>query len=168
MSNTDSNTISPTRVFVIVEDAKVYREALALMLEKEYPGCVIHEKDNGEGILNFCRDVRPDLVITDLQMPIKDGYHVLTELFKLTSDFPVLVLSAYATIKTLSNVTLTGCLGFVDKGSEMKVITEGIQAVLEGKPYYSPFVHRLIKNHFESNKNNDSERKFTDHRLPSD
>lgn len=150
MPLTQNHRGGPSRVFVIVEDLKVYRQALVLMLKKEYPGCEIHEKTNGKNILQFCRDIQPDIVITDLNMPVKDGYHVLTQLFKLSTNYPVLVLSAYATIKTVSEVTQTGCLGFVDKGSEMKVILEGIQAVMEGRPYYSPYMHSLIKDHFNS------------------
>lgn len=157
MPLTQTHRNGQLRVFVIVEDLKVYRQALVLMLKKEYPGCEIHEKDNGENILEFCRKIQPDIVITDLMMPVKDGYHVLTQLFKLSTDYPVLVLSAYATIKTVSEVTLTGCLGFVDKGSEMKVISEGIQAVIEGRPYYSPYMHSLIKDYFNSIEKNESQ-----------
>lgn len=138
------------RVFVLVEDLQVYRQALSLMLQKEFPGCEIHERENGEDVLELCKKVEPDLVITDLKMPVKDGYHVLKQLFKLSSDYPVMVLTAYATIKTVSNVTLTGCLGFVDKGSDLKTISEGISAVLEGRPYYSPYMHSLIKDYFNS------------------
>jgi DNA-binding NarL/FixJ family response regulator len=157
MPLTQTHRNGQLRVFVIVEDLKVYRQALVLMLKKEYPGCEIHEKGNGENILEFCRKIQPDIVITDLMMPVKDGYHVLTQLFKLSTDYPVLVLSAYATIKTVSEVTLIGCLGFVDKGSEMKVISEGIQAVIEGRPYYSPYMHSLIKDYFNSIEKNESQ-----------
>jgi len=143
------------KVFVLVEDLQVYRQVLSQMLQKEYPGCEIHERTNGEDVLELCKTVEPDLVITDLKMPVKDGYHVLKQLFKLSSDYPVMVLSAYATIKTVSKVTLTGCLGFVDKGSDLKTISDGISAVLAGRPYYSPYMQSLIKDYFYSVKNND-------------
>ena len=80
-------------------------------------------------------------------MPKKDGYHVLNQLFKLSKDYPVLVLSAYATIKTITEVRQTGCLGFADKSSEMKVISAGIKAILAGESFHSPQIKNLIKDH---------------------
>ena len=133
---------------IIVDDVPAYRSALTVVLKKAYPNATIIEAQNGEGISSMCLHTDPDIVITDLQMPVRDGFDVLGQLFEISIDYPVMVLTAYATIRALEKVTAAGCLGFVDKSSSMKTVIEGVESVLAGKPYYSPYIHALLQRHF--------------------
>lgn len=142
------NKNSDPITIVIVDDVPVYRTALSNVLKSKYPNCTIIEEENGNQIVEVCQRVEPDIVITDLKMPGKDGFQVVNDLFNININYPVMVLTAYATIKALEKVTWAGCLGFVDKSSGMKVILEGVETVMSNKPYYSPFIHRLIQEHF--------------------
>lgn len=137
---------------VIVDDVPAYRNALRIALAASYPNCTIFEETDGANVALTCRHTSPDIVITDLKMPVKDGFGVLEELYEISVDYPVMVLTAFATIVALEKVTSSGCLGFVDKSSSMKTIIEGVDAVLEGKPYYSPYVHALIQRHFKNER----------------
>jgi DNA-binding NarL/FixJ family response regulator len=82
---------SPARILV-VEDTKAYAEALQQTLELE--GHTVLLAGRAIEALARARAEPPDLVLLDLGLPDKDGYHVLSELRARGLDCPVLILSA--------------------------------------------------------------------------
>lgn len=78
---------------VIADDEPDMREFLARML----PRCghqVVATAENGEQLVRLCRQHRPDLVITDIKMPILDGIEASTQIHH-ERPTPVILLSAY-------------------------------------------------------------------------
>jgi CheY-like chemotaxis protein len=80
---------------LVVEDNEGAREMLCLMLRGS--GFKVVEAVNGEAGFNKAKDERPDLIITDLSMPILDGVDMI-KLIRKSSDFdavPIVALTAY-------------------------------------------------------------------------
>ncbi|ADD69299.1 response regulator receiver protein [Denitrovibrio acetiphilus DSM 12809] len=78
---------------LIVEDDEIARGILRLLLQKYYSE-VRTAKDGGEG-LDMIKDFKPDLVVTDLAMPVVDGFAVVDRMSKEYSEIPVLIVTAY-------------------------------------------------------------------------
>ncbi len=87
----DSSIARPSRVLV-VEDTSAYAEALERTLALE--GHEVMLASRAMEALARARAEPPDLVVLDLGLPDKDGYHVLRELRERGVDVPVLILSA--------------------------------------------------------------------------
>ena len=84
---------SPQKYVLIAEDDRFIASAYKVKLEKE--GFLVRIGIDGDQTLEFARKTKPDLLILDLVMPVKDGFVVLEELKKdiYLKDIPVVVLS---------------------------------------------------------------------------
>ena len=92
----------PRRHVLVVEDDYDCREVLRMALEHE--GYVVSVAGNGlEALERVCASDPPDVVVTDLNMPVMDGWAFLAEKCKSpkTASIPVIVVSAVALLKRL-------------------------------------------------------------------
>lgn len=79
------------RRVLVVEDESFVREALGLMLAE--CGCEVVTAVNGVQALAQVRDQTPDLVITDIFMPEKDGLETILELKRLNPEVKIMAIS---------------------------------------------------------------------------
>jgi CheY-like chemotaxis protein len=86
--------MTPAKI-LIVEDNSDSRDILAFLLKKE--GFAVICAENGEEALNLLAVERPELIITDISMPVMDGIEMIKQLRKVPEwkIIPVLVISAF-------------------------------------------------------------------------
>ena len=86
-------------IAIVIDDSMLIRHAVCRYLEEH--GCQVESATNGEEALEILRSVRPDVIVTDLQMPKMDGYQLIRKLRAeaQTAAIPIVVLAA-ATAKT--------------------------------------------------------------------
>lgn len=84
----------PKKYLLVAEDDRFYANVYTNKLTKE--GFEVRVVSDGQQILNTVAQRRPDLILLDLVMPVKDGFETLRELKEnpKTSDIPVIVLSS--------------------------------------------------------------------------
>ena len=81
-------------IILVVEDAIKTRESLINVLSERFSK-VIGAQNGDEGLKKF-KKFKPDLVITDIAMPIMDGLDMVREIKEISDDVPIVVLSAYS------------------------------------------------------------------------
>ncbi|MBL8482629.1 MAG: response regulator [Rhodocyclaceae bacterium] len=104
----------PARI-LIAEDHPSSRELLVYLLEAA--GYVVHSVDDGAAALQAIREIKPNLVICDLQMPELDGYGVLRAL-RADPDFaslPVLAVTAFSMLGDRETVMSAGFTAYFSK-----------------------------------------------------
>ena len=120
---------------LIVEDSKTIREILKTGLK--YRGCYVVEAVNGEeGILKVSLDFKPDLVITDLMMPVMDGYEFIKEFrkgFEEYKEVPIIVLSVKNSKDDIMKAIKLGANDYVVKPFNMLSLIQKIQKLFEDK-----------------------------------
>ncbi len=79
---------------LVVEDDVTVRETLVLNLKAE--GHEVFEAENGEQALRLGRDLKPDLIVLDVMLPVLDGLSVC-RLLRRESDVPIILLTARGT-----------------------------------------------------------------------
>jgi len=129
---------------VVVEDHAMMRDLLAGACQAAFKPEAIGQAADGEAALAQCREIVPDLIILDLELPDRDGLDLLGELRKAAPRARVIALSSHTDDVTVHRVLHSGIEGFVDKiGQPMKTLREAVTTVMEGRRYLSPVVREV-------------------------
>jgi DNA-binding NtrC family response regulator len=117
---------------LVVDDEPQVAEVLRGILEFE--GFEVETVENGKQALDRITSVdRFDLIITDMKMPEMDGLELLTQVQKLSKDLPVIVLTAYATLKNGLNAIKDGVYDYVSKPFSVKILMNVVHEALKDK-----------------------------------
>jgi len=114
---------------LIADDEVKIRENLGKVLEEE--GYSILSAGNGAETLNQINQKRINLVLLDLRLPDKDGIELFKEIQKMNPYLPVIMISAYGTIKTAVEATKLGAYDFVEKPFDTERLLVTIKNALE-------------------------------------
>ncbi|KKB71712.1 MULTISPECIES: response regulator [Bacillus] len=117
-----------TRV-LIVDDAKFMRDKIRGILEAEdFP--VAGEAENGEEAVLLYEELRPDLVIMDITMPVKNGIEALKEMIQIEPKAKVIMCTAMRQQRIVVEAIEAGAKDFIVKPFEEAKVMEAIRLVL--------------------------------------
>jgi DNA-binding NarL/FixJ family response regulator len=126
-----------TRI-VIADDHAIVREGLNLLLRRRPDIEVIAEAADGEAALRAVVEQRPDVLIADVQMPRMTGIELSRRLRELKSSSAVVLLSMHREPAYVRSALEAGAAGYVLKESASRELLECVNAVREGRPWFSP------------------------------
>jgi DNA-binding NarL/FixJ family response regulator len=129
---------SPPPTVLIADDHPIVRDGLRDLLERRGRFTVIGEAGDGQETLDRLRELRPDVLLLDIEMPVKSGLDVLEEIHAQSIPVAVLILTMYNQESIFNRAMDLGVTGYVLKGSAGADIARGIEAVLHGEYYISP------------------------------
>ncbi|GAB3776065.1 signal transduction histidine kinase/DNA-binding NarL/FixJ family response regulator [Nocardioides ginsengisegetis] len=124
--------VQPQRV-VIVDDTADLRELLRLALTRGGFDVVAEAGDGQEGI-DVVRDLRPDVVLLDLAMPVMDGLEALPTMRRLLPTAKIIVLSGFGATQMSARAVAAGADGYVQKGASLNSILDYVRDVTSGVP----------------------------------
>lgn len=117
------------RTLLIVDDEELFRESLADGLRALDRGWRVVAVDNGKSAEQVLETETVDLVLTDLHMPVVDGFELLAYLVEHRPWLPVLVMTAYGTAEVSDRLRRLGFGGFIEKPIEFESLTQRIAEV---------------------------------------
>ena len=134
-----------SKIFVlIVDDHKILVEGLRSLINQNSYIQAIGEAENGKDAITLCKDLKPNIVLMDLDMPILNGIEA-TKI--ITIDFPqskVIILSMYPDHKYVQSALKAGAKGFLVKDTVADDLIQAIRVVNGGKAFFSPSVSKII------------------------
>jgi DNA-binding NarL/FixJ family response regulator len=131
---------------LIVDDDPLVRSALSLMLGGQPDVRVVGEAADGRSGIDSARELRPDVVLMDIRMPVLDGLAATVELRATPQPPHVIVLTTFDADDYVLRALAAGADGFLLKDTPPPEILEAIRRVADGDPMLSPSVTRsLIK-----------------------
>lgn len=129
--------MNQTEIRVLIADNEtVFREGLKLLIQTPLKIKIVGEACNGEILLEQAYALKPDIILTDIAMPIMDGIAASKELFKKLPDSRVIALSAHAKDEFILQMIELGAMGYLVKSAEIEEIKEAIYTVYNRKPYF--------------------------------
>ncbi|WP_417203405.1 response regulator [Acetoanaerobium sticklandii] len=136
---------------MIIDDHLIVREGLKLIFETEDNYEVICEAENGKVALNLLLDIKPDLILVDINMPEIDGIEFITQIQKIDISIPVIILTTYNDSQLISKGLSLGAKGYLLKDTTRKELIRTIEAALRGETLLQP---EIVRNIFVSPANN--------------
>jgi len=135
---------------LVVDDEMIVREALSNYLREDGYEAVAVE--TGEEALKMVEGERWNVLFVDLKMPGMDGLEVLREVKKITSDLPVIIITAYATIDSAVQAMKDGAYDYIVKPFDPEAIALVVEKVVEHQ--------RLVQENIILRERLDQEYKF--------
>jgi len=130
-----------------VDDHPLMRAGVASFLATE-PGLqVVAEAANGEEALEKYRELRPDLVLMDLSMPVMDGLEATQAILEEFPDARIIVLTTYAGDEDVHRALDAGAVGYVLKDMLVADILKVIRSVIAGRRGIPPAVAATLAQH---------------------
>jgi DNA-binding NarL/FixJ family response regulator len=123
---------------VLADDHPVMLDGLRKLLETDFE--VVAAVKNGRDLLEAAERLRPDLVVTDISMPLVDGLEATRRLQLAMPGARVLVLSIHDDPAWVRKAFEAGARGYLTKISAPEEIGTAVREVLKGLFYVSPVV----------------------------
>jgi len=144
--------MNQTEIRVLIADNEtVFREGLKLLIEAPLTIKIIGEAHNGELLLEKAIALKPDIILTDIDMPVMDGITASKELFKVLPEAKVIALSSSAKDDLIIQMIELGAMGYLLKSAEVAEIKEAIYTVYNCKPYFCKTVTTKLTDIFARN-----------------
>jgi len=102
---------------VLADDHPVFREGLQAVLASAPGIVVVGESESGSGALAMCRDLRPDVVLMDIQMEDLNGIEATRQLVAEQPEVGVLMLTMFEDDESVFAAMRAGARGYLLKGS---------------------------------------------------
>ena len=116
---------------LVVDDEENAREGLSKILVKE--GYSVETASNGKEAIDIIKRLDFDLVITDMRMPLMDGFEVLRELKKLDNEIGVIMITAYGEIESYLEAMNLGAFEYINKPVRVNELKRVITKILESR-----------------------------------
>jgi two-component system NarL family response regulator len=129
----------PIRI-LIAEDQRIVREGLVALFEDEAEIMIVGEARDGLEAVERFAELRPDVVLMDLQMPQLDGAEATRRIRALDATARILVLTTYATDEFIFTALRAGAQGYLLKDASADELLAAIRAVYAGQTQLSPTV----------------------------
>lgn len=123
---------------MLADDHILIREGIRQLLEYDSSIEVVGEASNGEQCLEMISKVRPQVLLLDINMPVKNGIDVLQEIRNRKIYVKVLILTVHNEVDYLLKAMDIGVDGYILKESDFTELKKAIDTVIAGETYIQP------------------------------
>ena len=133
---------------LIADDHPVVRKGLWSCLSTKKNLKIIGEACDGIEAIQRVKELTPDIVLMDVDMPRKNGLEVTEVLRKETPNVKVLILSMQSSRDTVLRIIKAGARGYVLKDASTDDLVRAIESVNAGEAFFSPPVAQIALNQY--------------------
>ena len=135
---------------LLCDDQELTRAGLRMILSAQPDMAVVGEAANGAEAVVQAGELRPDVVVMDVRMPVMDGIEATAKLRDTTSgvDARVLILTTFDLDEYVYAALRAGASGFLLKDAPSETLVDGIRVVASDEALLAPSVTRRLIEHF--------------------
>src|SRR6478609_3103498 len=129
---------------LLADDHPLIRAGFKSMLDKSEQFEIVGEAENGKELIDMATELSPDIVLTDINMPVMNGLVALQQLSKRKPSIRFIILTMHEEREYILNAIKIGASGYLLKNIERPQLEQAIIAVFEGGKYFSPIVTNIL------------------------
>ena len=135
---------------VLADDHRMMRDGLRALLARESEFDIVGLAEDGHGAVKLARELRPDVVVTDLAMPGLNGVEAIRRIRAQDANVRVLCLSMHSESQMVLAVLDAGASGYVVKDGSFEELTLAIRKVMANQIYLSADLVGIVVNEVRS------------------
>lgn len=144
---------------MIADDHSLMRKGLEQILELEDDIEVIAQTRDGEEAVKKGLSTNPDIILMDINMPVKNGLQAIKELKESGCTSRIIVLTIHDDREYLLKSVKAGASGYVMKDAESDLLIEAIRDVYKGKTYVQPSITTDIIREWDNDSSSNKSKK---------
>jgi len=137
----------------IADDHALFRTGIKTALHAHKDIQMVAEAENGIQLLNLLKQIQPDVILLDIQMPIMDGLSVLSEIKKLYPAVKVIMLSFLNDHSVISKMMELGANSYINKESGAELIYEAIRGVYDHEFFFNDITNKALLSGLKNKRN---------------
>ncbi len=127
---------------LMADDHSIVLAGLRKLVESE--GDVVGTVEDGRALLDAAQQLRPDIILLDISMPLLNGLDAARQLSKLVPESRLIFLTMHATPAYATEAFKAGASGYLIKRSAASELKQAIQAVMRGQQYMTPLITKDV------------------------
>lgn len=138
---------------VLVDDHKLFRDGLKLLINNSGLAIVVAEASGGEEFLDLINDYQDAIIFMDIQMPDMSGIEATKQALQKYPDLKIIALTMFGEDEYYYQMIEAGVKGFLLKNTDIDEVLEAIQLVAKGENCFSKeLLYSIIKNLSQTKK----------------
>lgn len=129
---------------LIADDHEIVRRGLRTLIEDQPGWEVAGEACNGREAVEQARQLRPDVCVLDVSMPLLNGLEATRQILKNDPASRVLILTIYESDRIIRDVLDAGARGFLLKSDAGRDFVNAVQAVASHKTFFTAKVAQIV------------------------
>ena len=118
---------------MLVDDHEIMRDGLREVLERSGDFEVVGQAGDGDAAVKIALNIKPDVIIMDVMMPLKDGIEACREITELLPETRVLILTASSEEDAVMEAVAAGATGYLQKYSGKEQLLRTVRDVANGE-----------------------------------
>ena len=123
---------------LLVDDHTLFRSALKALLSRQADFEIVGEASDGLEGVKLAEQLKPDLVLLDLDMPVMNGTEALAQMLAANRELPVVMLTVSEDAEDLKEAFVLGARGYLVKNIDAEYLVNGVRQVVAGESVMSP------------------------------
>lgn len=134
---------SPIRV-IVADDHQMVRSCTTALLSAIAGVEVVAQAADGQQLIDFVERLRPDVVMTDIEMPGIDGLAAIEQIHSLHPQVRLLVLSMHSELEFVKRAVACGACGYLMKNIRLSELELALRTVMQTGSYFTPDIARRL------------------------
>lgn len=127
----------PVRI-LLADDHEVVRQGLRTILRARPDWEIVGEAENGQEAVDAVQQLKPDIVILDITMPMVSGLEATQAITKLKTNTRILIFTMHDSKSLVKAVKKAGASGYVLKSRAARDLINAVQTILGGGTFFGP------------------------------